>query len=198
MKNYLFLFLIESVFLISCGHNEEKKSEPAKSNDSVEVKNYFPIADFIRSEIGYVDSFPLKIVRYKTIGKKTDSALINPGEFDKLAKDFLPPELIDSNFQKIFTESSFIDQTTQLITFTYSTKNNPTGLQRVDVLATHGMNADKVKSIYMEIAENRHDTVITKKMYWVARKSFDIATINQSGGQPNLLARTRVVWDVGE
>lgn len=198
MKNYFFLFLLETILLISCGHSDQNKQDRVANKDSAEVKNYFPVADFIRSEISYVDSFPLRIVKYRTVGKNTDSGFIKANEFDQLAKEFLPAELNDSNFQRTFTENSFIDQSTQLITFTYSTKNNPTGLQRVDVLATHGMSFDKVKSIYMEVSGKSHDSAFTKKMYWVAKKSFDIATIVQAGGQSNLLSRTRVVWDAGE
>ncbi|PWT74228.1 MAG: hypothetical protein C5B59_11630 [Bacteroidetes bacterium] len=198
MKNYFFLFLFETLVFISCGHPEQPKSEPVATNDSADVKNYFPVEDFLRSEISYVDSFPLRIVRYHTVGTKTDSGFIKSSDFDQMAKAFLPADLNDSAFQKKFTESSFIDQSTHLITFTYSTKNNQSGLQRVDVMATRGMNSDKVKSIYMEILENKNDSSIIKKMYWVAKKSFDIATIMQSGEQSSLLSRTRVVWDVGE
>jgi len=145
-----------------------------------------------------VDSLPLKMVKYVTANKKTDSTLIKLEEFDALAKEFIPTELNDSAFRENFDESSFLDQTTQSLTFTYSTKNSKSRLQRVDVLATPDPGFDKVKSIYMETIDNKNDTLVTKKMYWRARKSFEIITILQSNNQPILSNQLKVVWDNSE
>src|SRR5882757_5229175 len=98
-------------------------------------------------------------------------------------------------FEKEFAESSFLDQTTQSLTFTYSTKNDKLALQRVDVVANRTSGYDKVRSIYMEKSIARNDTTIQKKMYWRAKKSFEIVSIFRIPNQPQSTDHLKVVWD---
>lgn len=191
MKNYRLLILAISYLFLAC-HNNDKKENTQKQEGK---KDFFPIADYIKSEINYVDSIPLGIVKYSIQNGKTDSIFIKTDEFNQLAQEFLPAELKDSIFEKNFTETSFLDQTTQLLTFTYSTKNTTIQLQRVDVLATPSNGFDKVKSIYMEKNFIRKDTSITMKMYWRAKKSFQIISILQPTNQQSVTKQVKVVWD---
>ena len=85
------------------------------------------------------------------------------------------------NWNKIFSKknlkSSFIDQTTQSATFTYSSNNSKLQLKRVDVLATPDELYSKVKSVFMQATMNKNDTIIVKKLYWQTNKYFQVATI---------------------
>ncbi|HTQ27489.1 MAG TPA: hypothetical protein VMI35_05140, partial [Puia sp.] len=94
-----------------------------------------------------------------------------------------------------FTESSFIDQTTQSVTFTYSTADAGHILRRVDVLASPEQGFNKVKSIYMEKTINKGDSIVIKKMYWKAKRSFQIISILEAGNQPAVTSQLKVVWD---
>jgi hypothetical protein len=191
MKNYRLLILAISYLFLACHNNDEK----VNTQKQEEKKDFFPIADYIKSEINYVDSMPLGIIKYNIRNGKTDSVFIKTDEFDQLAQEFLPTELKDSIFEKNFTETSFLDQTTQLLTFTYSTKNSTIQLQRVDVLATPSNGFDKVKSVYMEKNFIRKDTSVTMKMYWRAKKSFQIISILQPTNQQPVTKQLKVVWD---
>jgi len=194
MKNYILLILSVFGSLSACKNHEQKKTTEPKQ----EKKDFFPVADYLNSEIGYVDSLPLKMVKYITINKKTDSMFIKLSEFDSLAREFLPVELNDSAFQQDFDESSFFDQTTNSLTFTYSTKNEKSRLKRVDVLANRTSGFDKVRSVYMEKDMVQNDTPVLKKMYWRSKKSFEIITIVRSANQPQVTNHLKVVWDNSE
>ncbi|MBS1599736.1 MAG: hypothetical protein JST75_16035 [Bacteroidetes bacterium] len=196
MKNYVQIIII-SIFtwLSACKNHEQKTTTAAK----VEKKEFFPIADYIQSEISYVDSLPLKMMKYVTVNGKRDSGFIKLEDFNILAQEFLPPELKDSaKFEKEFSESSFLDQTTQSLTFTYSTKSDTLQLRRVDVLANRTSGFDKVRSLYMEKNITRNDTTIVKKMYWRAKKSFEIVSLIQPLNQPQSTNHLKIVWDDSE
>ena len=197
MKNYL-LFIVSIWCLSSACKNREQTQQPVPEEKQAN-KDFFPVADYIKGEIAYVDSLPLRLMKYEFKNGKTDSGFLKPGDFDHLAQEFLPPDLVDtSKFEKEFSESSFMDQTTQALTFTYSTKNDKLELQRVDVLANRTQGFDKVRSIYMEKNITKNDTAISKKMYWRSKKSFEIVTLVSPSNQPQVTNRLKVVWDDSE
>jgi hypothetical protein len=162
--------------------------------DPTEKNNFFPVADFLRTEILGVDSTPVALVRYRTSGHQTDSAFISPPEFDKLASQFLPSEVSDSALAKDFTESSFADKTTGSITFSYTPIDKDNALRRVDVQTAQGRQAQEVKNIYMETRRVTGDTVVLKKMLWAAKQRFQIVTLTNVKGGEQLEQQLKVVW----
>lgn len=167
----------------------------APSADSTQ-KIFFPVVDFLQSEIGYLDSTPLAIKRYIIQNNRTDSSFINLPAFHQVAGEFISPELATGRFEKEYSEKSFIDQTTQTATFTYSTQNKALSVQRVDVLTSTGSaRSEQVKSIYLEKFFSSGDTLITKKMLWKARQNLLIVTTRQLPGKTPDVQQVRVIWD---
>lgn len=187
--------LLPALTFLSC-HNASAPAESRASGttDTVVKKNYFPVRDFIKSEISYLDSFPSKIMEYHLRNGKTDSAIINIRKFDQLAGAFLLDDLDSARFEKRFDETSFLDQTTNLLTFTYSTKDSSFGLRRVDVLAVPDQGNDRVKSIYLEVSSGRPDSLVLNKMYWRSRESFSILQIYQPSHGEAVISQTKCVW----
>src|SRR5690606_31268800 len=96
-------------------------SETGSTLDSVNgTGEYFPVLDFLKSEIAFVDSLPVGIMKYKTEGSRTDSAYMKSAEFRELASEFLPPQLQPGQFKKNFKESAFLDKLTGAATFYYN------------------------------------------------------------------------------
>ncbi|MFI5153439.1 MAG: hypothetical protein ACHQET_08910 [Chitinophagales bacterium] len=191
MKKDILLIWLSTMLCLRCSNNKPLSNEKPPE----EKKNYFPVKDYILSEIANVDSTPFAIFRIDIQNGKRDSAIIRTTEFDQLAKQFLLPELDSANLESSFTESSFLDQTTQSITFTYSRKNMLSGLQRIDVLASPDPGFDKVKSIYLEQSLGSGDSAMIKKMYWKARRRFEIVSIKTAGTHPEDVHQLKVVWD---
>jgi hypothetical protein len=178
-------------------HQKDPSSQPSSSPADSTRKSFFPVTDVIRNEISYLDSTPLAIRQYLIQDNKTDSAFINLPTFHKLAQEFLSPELMNGDFEKDFSEKSFIDETTRSATFTYSTQNKNLSLQRVDVLVAPagGDGTNQLKSIYMEKIFSQGDTQVVKKLLWKAKKNFLIITTLQPPGKAPDMRQIKVVWD---
>jgi hypothetical protein len=186
MKKH-FIFLLIAAFC-SCKNNTQKTG----SQD--QKKNFFPVNAFIQNEINEVDSLPIAITKYNIQDNKTDTTYIQSPEFNQMAKEFICEDLKPENFEKEFSETSFIDETTHAATFTYSTKNSKLDVQRVDVLATSGDGMNKVSSIYLEKFMHKGDTAITKKLLWRAKTSFQIVTSMQVSDKPATVKQLKLVW----
>jgi hypothetical protein len=196
MKNLLsgFIFLL----MIGCNSNTGTQPDPSQNTDTTQkVKAYFPVLDFIKSEIRYIDSLPVGIMRYNTRNGVTDSSYIKLEEFHQLANEFLSPVLVKEKFESEFTETSFFDNTTQYASFLYSTTNKKLPVQRVDVLAKpEDVVYNKVKSIYIEKLLEKADTSIVQKLYWKAGQNFQINTeMRTSKPEVIIITQTKVVWN---
>src|ERR1700712_769353 len=192
MKQFFILF---SVLLPICAcHSKQSESTETAKTDTAK-KNYLPVAYYLRAEIAGVDSFPLRIMKYQVNNGKTDSGIITTAIFDQLAKEFLIPDLDSAHFENKFEENSFVDRSTNLVSFTYSTKDTGNGLKRVDVLLSPGSGYDKLNSIYMESISKYKDSSVISKMSWKAGRNFSILHILQPDKGPETTKQTIVVWD---
>jgi hypothetical protein len=197
MKRFFIPFLI--IFLIcACHSTTSETTETQVTKTDTAKKNYLPVAYYLKAEIAGVDSFPLRIMKYQVSHGKTDSGIITTGVFDQLAKEFLMPELDSARFENNFEENSFVDRSTSLVSFTYSTKDTGNGLKRVDVLLSPGSGYDKLNSIYMESIAKDKDSTLISKMSWKAGRNFNILHIRQPKKGPETTNQTIVVWDSRE
>lgn len=203
MKHLVVLFLAGSLFCWSACQNHRAGAATGTDTDSLAARDsasnvFFPVADYLETEILYVDSTPLAVKRYIIQNDRTDSGYIQPVEFNRFAREFLLPEFKDGSFQKNYQETSFIDKSTQSATFTYSTADKTLPLQRVDVITVPGARASQVKSIYLEKIFRTGDTVVVQKMYWRAGRNFQILTQTNVHGKPPVEKQVRVVWNNDE
>jgi hypothetical protein len=185
-------------FLICACHSNQTGADSETKKTDTTKKNYLPVYDYLRAEIAGVDSFPLRLVRYHIVNGKTDSGIITTPVFDQLAKEFLLPDLDSAHFEEHFEENSFVDRSTNLVSFTYSTKDTGYGLKRVDVLLSPGAGVDKLNSIYMESISGNIDSSVISKMSWKAGRNFRILHIQQPKTGPETTSQTLVVWDSRE
>ncbi len=170
---------------------------PPPPADSTQ-KNFFPVADYLREEIRYVDSTPMALLKTTRWNDRTDSSFVRPDEFHRIAGEFLLPDLEKEPFEKKFSENSFMDRTTGYLNFTYSALNKDLPLQRVDVVAipaTTATGATQVKSIFLQTSASSGDTLIIKKMLWTAKKNLLIITSLQPREKPPVIRQLRVIWD---
>ncbi len=197
MKKFLIL-AFPVVFSGACHSKQPETTKTETGTSDTTKKNYLPVAEYLRAEISAVDSFPLRIMKYRIEKGKTDSALITTADFDRIAGEFLMAGLDSSHFEKNFEENSFVDRSTNLVSFTYSTKDTAYGLKRVDVLLSPGTGVEKLNSIYMEAMDANKDTTVISKLSWKAGRNFRILHIRKPGNGPEITDQTIVVWDTRE
>jgi hypothetical protein len=194
-----FLSLVSIIMLICACHSKQSETTDTDVRQTnTAKKNYLPVAYYLKAEIAGVDSFPLRIMKYQVVNGKTDSGIITTAVFDQLAKEFLLADLDSSRFENKFEENSFVDRSTNLVSFTYSTKDTGNGLKRVDVLLSPGSGADKLSSIYMESISRDKDSSLISKMSWKAGRNFSILHIRQPKNGRETAKQTIVVWDSRE
>jgi hypothetical protein len=186
-------------YLLSYACRSGKSNESADSTITAirdtAKKNYLPVEDYLIAEIATIDSFPYKLMRYRITRGKTDSGIITTSEFNRIAAEFLLPDLDSSRFEKNFEENSFVDRTTNLVSFTYSTKDTGNGLKRVDVLLSPGTGTNKLHSIYMEAISKNADSTQISKLSWKAGRNLSILHLNKPKNGPETTSQTIVVWD---
>jgi hypothetical protein len=182
--NRPFLMCATIAFILwSCGErtrSAESKSDStaATADTTAKVESpYFPVYDFLSNEIEYVDSTPVGIMKYRTIGKVQDSGYIQLEEFHKLISEFQLPELKDSMLKRKFREISFVDKSNGNATFFYKPADTTTKIKRIDVVTAKGEVYDEVKSLYIE----KDDSFMVKKLMWKPKRNFQIITIAPSG-----------------
>lgn len=195
MKKLFILCLPVYLLICACHPGQPKEISDTKPAPDTAKKNYLPVEDYLRSEIATVDSFPFRLMRYRNIQGKTDSGIITTPVFNQIAGEFLLPDLDSSFFEKNFEENSFVDRTTNLVSFTYSTKDTGNGLKRVDVLLSPGAGTDKLHSIYMEAIAGNADSTLISKLSWKAGRNFSILHIKKPRNGPETISQTFVVWD---
>jgi hypothetical protein len=186
-----------SILYCACSNHKQPVHSSNEAADSATANAFFPVADYLEAEILHVDSSLLAMKKFTTRDGHTDSGFIQLPEFNQLALQFVPKELADGSFEKNFTETSFEDKSTRSIIFTYASTNKNMELQRVDVQTVPGINAQQVKSVYLEKTRTAGDSVILKKMLWKAQHSFEIATLIQVKGT-HTSEQVRVIWDSEE
>jgi predicted CopG family antitoxin len=182
--------------LWSCGErNRSAESIPdstAAADTTAKVESpYFPVYDFLSNEIEYVDSTPVGIMKYSTIGKVKDSGYIQLEEFHKLVSEFQTPEIKDSSLKQKFTETSFVDKSNGNATFFYKPRDTSTLIKRIDVVTAKGEVYDEVKSLYIEKDASNSGSSVIKKLIWKPKRNFQIIAVTPSGKNELI----KVVWD---
>jgi hypothetical protein len=180
---------------VACKNKPKQTEGTVTAQDSLENKNYLPVADFIRNDIIRVDSFSGGIVRKVTIDGKKDSNYIQLPTFHQLANQFLLPELDSASFHTHFNESSLMDETTQMINFIYNGKQADWPLRNVMVYLKPSLTNDQVNRIYMEKEFMSGDTSVQQRFTWKLREFFYIITVKQPKNGPAVTTMDKVIWD---
>lgn len=178
---------------VSCGNQADAEKEPENTTTA-----FFPVTDFILSQLQEIDSLQLPLTLYRSGVEAADTQAISTSTSREIAEPFTSTSLNDPEVAALFTESSFADQSTPSVNFTYTTKSSEIALRRVDVvLRPSSTGIDKVTSIYMEKQEQKGDTLIEEKLLWKTDHYYQILRTKTTGGTPQL-SQIKVVWDPTE
>lgn len=198
LKSCVPVVLITASFLLACGNNPQKSANTEGSPAEAEG-SYFPVTGFIHSQLTAIDSLQLPVTKYEAAGDKKDTVALSTADCRLLAAPFLEYDITAPPLKEKFRETSFADQSIPSITFTYHTDDSTLALKRVDVvLAPDPVQADKVKSVYMEKLFQQQDTLVEEKLYWKANHFYQLIRSKKvANGQP-IISQLKVVWDPTE
>lgn len=173
--------------LISYGCRESRQQEQSG-------EPFYPIGNFIRSQLLYIDSMPLAIIKYTTLDHTTDTSIMNKDDFKGVAGSFMDPDISSPELSTQYNETSFIDASLGTITLTYLANNKNAKITKADVL----LNAEntQVKTIYIEKNIPAADSLVIRKMLWTANRNCQVTTIIQNKEGEEKIITEKYVWDL--
>lgn len=197
MKSTLQLLVAIALIAAACNSNTPaaETAVTTKSDTADTAKNYLPVLDLIREDIKRVDSFAGAILLKTKTEKKQDSAYIDLAAFNKATADFLPSELEIISFQNNYKESSFVDESNQVVNFMYTPNNSNSTVQKVVIYIPPSLGTDKVNRVYFEKEFKSGDTIISQKLTWKMKSYFIIAENRQTPDGKSSVTTRKAIWD---
>ena len=196
---YLIFFLIA----IGCNniHNDAATAITRVDAASQNKKDsFFPVTSFIKGQLLLLDSLPITPLHTIIVNNKTDSIWIKRNELALLLKDFLSPEIKETNLTNYFKETSFNDQTIDAITFTYDplpTLPDSFSLRHWDIYIVP--ESGKISKIYLVKQAKEREGIITRQLTWKTNKWASITTlINKPDGITTILKAEKFTWNFND
>lgn len=193
----LFALSLTVAVITSCGDKAKKQKEtPAAPAQTVlDTTDYLPVASLLNEDARNVETYAGGILRKAKVGNNKDSTYLQMKDFQLLTGQFLVKELDSTYFRNNYTETSFMDETTQMLNFIYAAKDSTASLRQVIVYIKPSLTSDKVDRIYMETTGKKDNVDIDKKLTWKMGKYFlTITTRQPSTGEPTIITE-KVIWD---
>jgi hypothetical protein len=154
----------------------QKQSSPATQQVKLKVADtakYFPIAEFFKEQIEYVDLRNFVITQLITRNGKKDSSQISKNQFLALGALFAKQAGLFQHNKQLYKEAVFQDLSTNSYTLNYTPVNaQAADITNIDVLLDDDTNA--VKRVFIKRIYTRGDSTITEQYSWKANKSFQL------------------------
>lgn len=194
MKLYpLLCFLCIIGMLESCKNKTGTHAAGEGGTEATANKAYYPIAGYIHSQVLYLDSVPLAIMKYTTSNNKVDTSITEKKDFAIIAEALANPDISAPSIKDQYEETSFIDATLGTISLTYAVKNDTASIRKADVLLKQ--ENTEVSTIYIEKKTTMADSVVLKKALWTASRNLQVTTIVQYKNAPEKVIQEKYVWD---
>jgi hypothetical protein len=177
--------IIASILLLFwCCHDKEKP------------ESFLPVNLIIKGQVNHIDTSLYTIIKVTYVDTlRSDTAYVRREEFRELAKDFLTiPELS----KKSYTEQNVPGPTDGVSTFTYKPVHpEKEELKQVDVIIDPSLEVQGKSQITTIIVDKlffNRDSSVEKKLLWQLDRSFQVTTIKQLPGQPEVYSSYKVIW----
>lgn len=193
MKRFLIAGSVLLLTIASCKHKK-------KIVDEEEIAPFFPVLSFLQSQVAHIDTSLYSIRKIIiTDSIHSDTTWIKREEVKALAKDFLDlPDLTAKKIAAAYTQKRLYDAGLNRVILSYTPANPETEeVQLQEVLMTpDAANGDKVNSIIIDRGINTKDSSVQKRMLWkVLDQSFQVTTITQKAGLPEIIYTLKVIWE---
>lgn len=169
MKIITVCLLLILLCTIGCNSgNQPVKVKPAIADTA----KFYPLADFFRKQIAYVDLRNFTLYKITVKDGKKDSSILSKDQFIALANLFLDRSISAPEIKALYQESVFQDLSTKSYILNYSPVGHTAEVQNIDVLLDE--DTKQVKRIFIKSAYTRGDTTINEQCNWKADKSFQV------------------------
>jgi len=198
MQSRLFAVFASVLLIYGCSDQKTQTSLETKK-EPVKKQTFFPVTDYIRGQLKEIESLPVTPVKIINNNGNRDSIWMKKENIRAFAEPFLHPEIDSANFNELFIESSFLDQTIDAITLSYDPAGKlPDSLQlrRWDVYINPKKNT--IIRIYMVKEGSKNGITQTFQLLWKSGQWCKITTITEHPGNPPDIKEELMKWDFSE
>ncbi len=169
------------LLIAACGQKQPSPDTKQAKLTVADTAKYYPIAQFFKEQIEYVDLRNFVITQLITHDGKKDSSLIGKNQFLALGALFAKQAGLFQQNKQLYKEAVFQDLSTRSYTLNYTPVDaHATEITNIDVLLDDETNA--VKRVFIKRMYTKGDSTITEQYNWKANKSFQltgfITTVN--------------------
>jgi hypothetical protein len=188
MKNYLLLLLTAFIIVPAC---KQKKKESDKK--------FISVVSLIEKQVEHVDTalYSIQKIIY-TDSLHSDTTYIRREDFRSEAKEFLEiPDLSNPKVASRYKENTSYDETLGRVLITYTPENpDEEEIQKQEILVTPNIaTGDQVNNIIINRVISNRNGFLRKNMLWQIDKSFQVVTITQKPGEPEITTTMKVTWN---
>ena len=181
----LSLVLVIALTVFSCNSPASEKEKP----------EFIDVTAYLKGQIAYIDTVPFAFE--KTIFRDsvyTDTSFLTKEQLKSIVLAFLTEELEKNNFQKLYTESSFADASTNFITLTYEPEEKKDlPVQRVDVYVSP--ETQEIEKLFIVRKNENKDSSLTQQLLWKHNKSCKlITTVYKPNGAEQVISE-KINWN---
>lgn len=157
------VFIMLCLFLFACKNKNEKQEQ------------YIQVIDFLKGSLRELRSDSLEMERSIQIDSFAETTL--NADYSSIETDinpFISDEISPGNFEKHFKETSFVDASTNSITFSYQSLDKNTSIKQVDV---HILPAtESIQYLYITRNGKAGDTTFAQKLLWKSGSHYTLIT----------------------
>lgn len=166
--------------VIAC-HTNQPANKPDNILPIADTARFYPLSDFFKEQIRYVDLHDFPIYRITVTNGRKDSSAITKDIFSAIAAGFLRRDISEPDQKILYKESVFEDLSTASVTFNYSTAAPGALVQNIDILLNE--QTKMVKRVFIRSSYKLGDTTVQEQYNWKANKSFQISqTMSTANG----------------
>ncbi len=188
MNRVLFFFLF-AISLSGCKNKKQKPDVPAES--------FFPVNGYLKGQIAKMDTSLSTFLKIESADGHSDTTPIKNSEVKFYAKDFLNlPDIASKDLKDDYEVAKLYDEDLNAFAFTFTTKeNHPVRSEHVVVdPEPNAEGKNDIQSIFVDLWQNKGDSVIRKNIFWEAGKSFQITTTTDAPGKAEKIKKIKVIW----
>jgi hypothetical protein len=191
MKSLVSAAILIGLFCVSCGSGSNNAKQRKQSIG--DTANYYPVADFFRQQIEYVDLRDFPIYQLRTIDGKKDSFVLSKDAFISMAKAFIQKGLTEPGRKAAYQETVFEDLSTDSYTLNYTSTDPSLEVHSIDVLLSPETRI--VKRVFIKGIYHRGDTTIDEQLSWKADKSFQLIRNKQTTNGYHSVETNYINWN---
>lgn len=189
MKPIRLLFLIASISAIQACGNQSSTQQQGK----IDEKLFYPAFSFINQELSRIDSSDVALFTYRWNGLTVDTSLTEKAAFRQYVESVFTPEMLLEPSRFAFQKRVFMDETIGRVTISMDAIDPEATVRRMDVLMDP--ETEVIKSIYTEQVFINGDSLIQKRLTWLAGQQLS-AGITNIIRQDTIESRLKIVWGI--